>query len=69
MGNYKMLRTPLAAHIALIDKKRKIEDRLFNITRHKVPVPLTKLINLMAGQQLMLGDEDIVRIFGRLKRR
>lgn len=69
MNGYKMLRTPLTAHVALIDKKRKIEDRLFNMTRHKVPVPLTKLINVMACQQLMLNDEDIMRIFGRLKRR
>ena len=69
MGNYKQMRAPLPAYTSLVEKKRKIEDRLFSITRQKVPVPLTKLINVMAGQQLMLNDEDIMRIFGRVKRR
>ena len=67
MIRYKQMRVPIDAYTKLVQKKMRIEDRLFSITRKKVPVRLTKLITVISDQALKIDDEYLVNTFRRKK--
>ena len=67
MIRYKQMRVPIDAYNKLLQKKMKIEDRLFSLARKKVPVRLTKLITVISDQTIKIDDDYLINQFRRKK--
>lgn len=68
MIRYKQMRVPADAYAKLMQKKMRIEDRLFSITRKKVPVKLTRLVTAISDQTIKIDDEYLVNAFYKRKK-
>lgn len=71
MPQYKQFRMPMETYVKLKEKKRKIENDIFDITRKPAKVPMTKLVNLMVNRPLYLNtnDSDIIEYFTKRRTR
>lgn len=57
---YKPLRVPIEAYDNLVNKKLKIEQTLFNLTKKNIKIPLTKILIAVAENPITLYDKYLL---------
>lgn len=66
---YVHVRFPQIAYENLNNKRKKVEQTLFQITGKKIRVPLTKVLTALTENETKINDDYLINLFNRRRGR